>query len=173
MTISEKVKEERMRQGITQNELAEMSGVSLRTIQRIENPTPGNSVRLEALERVDTAFWINTCYRLHGARDDVVGEEIWSLKKALEYGEVPLAQIRLKAMNFKEVCKSRGADNLPDNVPGFEWHSILDEQPKERGINTKAEHDIMVLFRRLNSYGQEQAIGYLEFLTHNPDLIKT
>ena len=101
MTISEKVKEERMRQGITQNELAEMSGVSLRTIQRIENPTPGNSVRLEALERVDTAFWINTCYRLHGARDDVVGEEIWSLKKALENGEMPLAQIRLKDMYFK------------------------------------------------------------------------
>ena len=171
MSVSKNVKDERERQGLTQKELANLASISLSTLQRIENPSPSNSPRLSAVERVDLALWINNCYKYHGSRDDGIGIAINTLKNAFENNS-SIEEIQLAAMNFNSYCKHLGVCDIPENMPGFVWTSVFDPPQAERVISGKTEHELILFFRQLNATGQDMAIDHTRYLAQNPEYLK-
>ena len=175
LNISKKIAMERKRQGLTQKELAVLAGVSLSTIQRLENPNPDDpkQPRLQSLYRVDVALWLNNIYTMYKDSGDPIEKVISNFKYCFEIGEYDANTALHNARNFKQFAQLCGV-TIPDGMPGVAFYSLLSTSTatREQSINTKAEHDVMVYFRQLNSNGQEAAIDYTRYLTQNPEYAK-
>src|SRR6185437_11548465 len=92
MTLSQKVKELRMSAGTSQEELADATRLSLRTIQRIENGE--TQPRGDSLKRLARALGVATEEFTRDLASEVTGSKIlnfqitWFLAFALIYGYV-------------------------------------------------------------------------------------
>ncbi len=176
MSFSENLKAERKRQELFQKDLAELSGVSVRTIQRIEKPDTEHpvEVRRSVLDRLDVALWINNAYRIYGNDKGALGYAVKELKQIFEDGTLSTMEAKYATMNFDSFFKAYAlpGEELPQNLPGLSYWSLFDTPAgtRERSINTKPEHDLMIYFRQLNANGQDEAIRYTEYLTHSPEL---
>lgn len=170
--IDKRLQEERKKQGITQKELAELADVSLSTVQRLEQPERGISPRMSSLERIDVALWINNCYRFHGQRTDEIGDAIRDIKTDFESKTKSVTEIRLILLNLESYINQKYGVEIPANMPGFIYYSLLEEPSVSAKINTRPEHELMVYFRQLNETGQSAAVGYTKYLSTNPEYQK-
>lgn len=142
MTLGENIKYARKNKGYTQNDLAEKLNVSVMTIRRFENNT--RQPKLEMINRIATILEVSVEFLL----------EDYNASNLPNWATVALND---KNFNFAEDVKIHPERYTAERDP---------ETGKVVAYRFNKHLELLqALFGKLNAFGKETAIDYVEYLT--------
>lgn len=177
--ITNRIKVLRKALGISQKELANLSGVSLSTIQRIENPNSTNSPSIGILDKLDMALMHEYLLTLYPEEDrsNSLPEKVY---QAFLSGDSREKESTSEIMSevFFSIAEVDLIGEIYDKAFLEEYGSSFDDF-KDDGIDKydddyyserddRKEKHLLRFFRKLNDSGKEKVIEFTKDLAGNP-----